>query len=357
MTGRILLIATSGIGDTVCLLPLVRSLRATAPSSAIDLVTTHPEVAFLFEGCLSRVIALDPGWLSSPGRFLAAFSAAALAILRAGPHDAAIVTFPSGHRATAALAVASGAPVRIGFLYPEGPEGPEGDPMRSDWGLTRPAACGTEGIAVRNLALAEELAGYGAPALFVPAVALDGDATLPDLPPGFVALHPGGSPAEPFKRWPEESFAALGRLLAHDGFPVVLVGGPGEEGVGTRLAAAIGVGTTDLTGRLGLAATARILARARALVANDSGLAHVAAAVGTPVVAIFGPTSDKRYAPSGSGPVRVVASDLPCRPCHVAPRKEPFACRFERERACLAELPVETVFEAAQTLLAARGTA
>ncbi len=346
MTGRILLVATSGIGDTVSLLPAVRFLRAGIPSSPIDLVTTCPEVAFLFEGHLSRVIALDPGWMSSPGRLLAAFAATAAAILRAGPYAAAVVTFPSGHRATAALAIASGAPVRIGFPYPEGA------PVRSDWGLTRPVACDREGIAARNLALAEALAGSPAPAAPAVSVALPEGGALPECPPVFVALAPGGGANETFKRWPAASFAALGRRLAEDGMPVVLVGGPGEEELCARVVSAIGAGAMDLSGRLTLAATARVLARARLLVANDSGLAHVAAAVGTPVVAVFGPTSDARYAPAGSGPVRVVASDLPCRPCHVAPRKEPFACRFERERACLDELDPEAVLAAARALLA-----
>lgn len=341
---RILLIATSGIGDTIALRDLVLTLRRDLPSSGIDLVTTHPEAAFVFEGGVDRVIPLDPGWLVTPGRFLAAFAPAAARIAAAGPYGAAAVTFPSGHRATAALAVASGAPVRVGYAYPEG------GASRTGWGLTGLATEGPEGIVERNRALAAAVLGRPLSPFFGAPLTLERKGAFPDLPPVFVALHPGGSAAEVFKRWPEASFAEVGRRLVESGWPVVLAGGTGEEALGRRLAAAIGKDVTDLTGRLDLAGTARVLARAKSLVANDSGLAHLAAAVGTPVVALFGPTSDARYAPVGVLPARVVTAPVPCRPCYVAPRREPFSCRFEREKACLDEIPAERVFSSAREL-------
>lgn len=336
---RILLIATSGTGDAIALRPAVLALRRELPSSEIDLMTTHPEAAFVFGKPPDRMIPLDPAWLS-PERFPFAFPSAAFRIAAAGPYDAAVVTFPSGHRATAALAVASGAPVRVGHAYPEGSS------PRTDWGLTHPLADGTGGIAERNLALIDVLLGRPADRSTEPPLVPRGGPG-PDLPRGFIALHPGGSAAEIFKRWPEALFSELGRRLVGSGWPVVLVGGTGEEALGTRLAAAIGKDVTDLTGRLDLAGTARVLARAKSLVANDSGLAHLAAAVGTPVVALFGPTSDARYAPVGVLPARVVTAPVPCRPCYVAPRREPFSCRFEREKACLEEIPAERVFASA----------
>ncbi len=347
---RFLIIATSGLGDTLSLLPMIAALKNGIPGVALDIVATHKEAVELMSGHLHGVIPLAPDWLAGPRRLAGALARAAWILRRRRPYTAALVTYPSGHWATAALALASGAPRRIGYPYPEGAA------RQSTWGLTE-TVFGTESaIGARNLALAQKtvpLPHCGE----ISELSLSAAAGEVDIPAGAVAIHPGGSVVESFKRWPVESFSRLAGLFAREGIPLVIVGGAGERETAARIAGAIGPSrdVQNLTGRLSLRETARVLARSRLLVANDSGVAHLAAAVGTPVVALFGPTSDVRYAPRGTAPVRVVARDLPCRPCYVAPRREPFACRFERELACLEDLSPEEVFAAALGLLTLAG--
>ena len=109
-----------------------------------------------------------------------------------------------------------------------------------------------------------------------------------------VALAPGA--VGPGKAWPVEHYAALARLLADDGCAIWVLGGPNEIALAAQMVAVGGNGVRDMTGNdLGDAAVA--LAAADAVVANDSGLMHIAAAIGTPTVAIFGPSSPTHWAP------------------------------------------------------------
>lgn len=114
-----------------------------------------------------------------------------------------------------------------------------------------------------------------------------------------VVLCPGA--VGPGKRWPESRYAELARLLKTDGVSVWVVGGPGEKAIANEISAG-GSTARDLTGvdlRDGILA----IAAADAEVANDSGLLHVAAGIGTPVVGLFGPTS-----PWHDGPLNKIAA-------------------------------------------------
>lgn len=116
-----------------------------------------------------------------------------------------------------------------------------------------------------------------------------------------VAFHPGADHF-PAKRWPAERFARLADELAERyGARIVLVGGPGDvalaEAVGRQVRRAA---VLNLAGRLALLETAAVLERADLMVGNDSGPLHMAAAVGTPVVALFGPSEPRHFAPLGA---------------------------------------------------------
>src|SRR5207247_7538000 len=116
------------------------------------------------------------------------------------------------------------------------------------------------------------------------------------------------------KRWPLESFAAVGdRLQQDEATRVVLIGGRDERPVGKQVMRAMQTAPIDLMGQTTLKELIALLRRARLLVTNDSGPMHLAAAVGTPVIALFGPTDLARTGPYGAGHT-VLRTAAPCTP-------------------------------------------
>jgi heptosyltransferase-2 len=160
-----------------------------------------------------------------------------------------------------------------------------------------------------------------------------------DLPEPFLALAPGALYG-PAKRWPAERFAQVARaLLARDlARGVAVVGTPGEEAACQAVAAAIGPAARSLAGRTSLPQLARLLARAACVVANDSGAAHLSAAVGAPTVVLFASTDPGWTAPRGRA-VRVVSERLRCTPCfrRSCPwRDDAYACQRVLEPSVVA---------------------
>ncbi|MEO1200141.1 MAG: lipopolysaccharide heptosyltransferase II [Pseudomonadota bacterium] len=134
------------------------------------------------------------------------------------------------------------------------------------------------------------------------------------LDPGasHVALCPGAE-FGPSKQWPIASFAALAARLVQEGHRPVVLGTGQDRDAGATIAKAA-PDTIDLTGRTRLEEAGHILSVASAVVTNDSGLMHVAAALGRPVLALFGSTSAKITPPLGAR-AAVINRELPCRPC------------------------------------------
>jgi len=108
------------------------------------------------------------------------------------------------------------------------------------------------------------------------------------------------------------------------------------------------VQTIDVCGDVNLPALAAVLARLDLLVTGDTGPMHLAAAVGTPVVALFGPSDPRKYGPGG-GPHEVLRVDLPCSPCGLV-RMPPVRCR-NRVPECLDSIGVDAVVAAARRLV------
>jgi lipopolysaccharide heptosyltransferase II len=127
------------------------------------------------------------------------------------------------------------------------------------------------------------------------------------------ALCPGAEYG-PAKRWPARHFAALARELAAQGYPVWLVGSANDAAIGAEIAAASGGAARDLCGRTTLGEAIDVLASADLVVSNDSGLMHVAAALGKPLVALYGSSSPAFTPPLAPG-ARILKLDLPCSPC------------------------------------------
>lgn len=128
-----------------------------------------------------------------------------------------------------------------------------------------------------------------------------------------VALAPGAA-FGPSKRWPGEHFRSLAARLAGEGRTIVVLGGPDEEALGEEIAGAAGPAGRNLCGQTSLTDAVDILALAEVAVANDSGLAHVAGAVETPVVVLFGPTSPRFAAPLAARSEELYLG-LGCSPC------------------------------------------
>ena len=140
------------------------------------------------------------------------------------------------------------------------------------------------------------------------------------------------------KCWYPERFGELGKRLVQKRNASILLFGTAEEGsTAKKIVEHIKEGAIDLTGKTDLLHLAAILERCQILVTNDTGTLHVAAAVGTPVVAIFGPTDPDTTGPWGEGHA-IVKKEVPCGPClkRVCPT----------DHACMKNIGVEDVEEA-----------
>lgn len=135
----------------------------------------------------------------------------------------------------------------------------------------------------------------------------------------WVALHPGGGAYSLARRWPAAAFARLAEGLDAQGLGVALVGRSGDGTEAVR--AACRAPLVDLTDACDLATLAALLPHFRRLVSNDSGVLHLAVAMGLPVTGIYGPTCERSWgpwdpSPDGAGGHQVVTlAGLPCRPC------------------------------------------
>jgi heptosyltransferase-2 len=128
-----------------------------------------------------------------------------------------------------------------------------------------------------------------------------------------VAVAPGAAHAT--KRWPAEHWVELVRRVTPTGADVAVLGGPDDAQAAREIARLAGPGVGSLAGDLDLQETGAVIRRAEALISGDTGVMHMATGVGTPVVALFGPTVRQFGFFPYRSPSAVVELDLPCRPC------------------------------------------
>ena len=324
----ILLVPYMWIGDFVRCHTVVRLLNQRFPGHPIDVLTTSMVLPLLdYMPGVRKGIVVD-----LPRTRLAFGQHRALAKrLRAEGYGRALI-MPRTWKSALAPALA-GVPLRTGFVgearfglvndlrfgerrlprmvdrcatlaLPEGAEAP------SQWPLPELKVSATELRAWR-----ERLG-----------LALDGRPV--------VALAPGA--VGPSKRWPAAYYAELAQRLAAEGTRVWVIGGPGEREIAAQIVRSDRGDIRDLTGP-DLRNAILALAAASTAVSNDSGLLHVAAALGTAAVGIFGPTSPWHWAPLN--PIAAVietASQLPCRPCHKP------VCRLGHH-LCMRDISVDQV--------------
>jgi heptosyltransferase-2 len=133
-----------------------------------------------------------------------------------------------------------------------------------------------------------------------------------------VALCPGAEYG-PAKQWPASHFAALAAILAAEGFAVWILGSAKDKAIGDEIVALAvaheeSAAPVNLCGATGLLEALDLMSLATGVVSNDSGLMHIAAAIGRPLVALFGSTTPAMTPPLGKA-VRIIERTLPCRPC------------------------------------------
>jgi lipopolysaccharide heptosyltransferase II len=171
-----------------------------------------------------------------------------------------------------------------------------------------------------------------------------------------VTMHVGADGFRGRKRWSTARFAQVGAALVERfGMHVLLVGGPDDRGLAEEVLAAMPAGgATNLAGRTSLLESAALIERSTLFIGNDSCPLHIAAAVGTPAVGIFGPSSVEQFRPLG-GPrhrQRVVQSSLPCSPCfHFLGTDALWKPNLCHSYACLKAISAEDVLAAATSLL------
>lgn len=345
---RILLLRLERIGDLLMVLPAIADVRALAPDAEIDLVvgSWNADLARAL-GDITHIRTLDAAWLSREGEGLGMPALVREARRwRDARYDLAI-NFEPDLRSNV-LAAASGASWTAG--YRSGGGGSLLD-VALDYDTCSHTTDNARRLVAevfgRTSAVAE--ATTTPATLVVPVAARAVAARLLSGARGrLVGIHVSGGRA--LKQWDPERFAdAAQRLVATSGVTIVLTGAAGDRALADLVRASLPVSSVvDVVGHADLLTLAGVLERLDLLITGDTGPMHLAVAVGTPVVAVFGPSDPLRYAPRGPQD-RVVRIDLPCSPCNRI-RLPPARC-VGHTPDCLAFLSADRVVSAANAVL------
>ena len=352
---RILAIKLADLGDVLNITPALRALRQTFPEAQLD-VLLNPHTVDLLEDSplVDEVIRFSKTNFEGldavrPAAWLPL--ARYMRQLRSRNYDTVInfhhLTTSMGRAKQRALISATGARTTVGL-----------DNGHGGW-LTHPVrdqGFGAKPEVAYWLALANQLGAQSGEVNLQLSLHED-DVTKAKLlldevgflHRPFAVLHPGSGGFSLARRWDPPKFAALAAaLLDHFALPSLLVGTP-DDGAAEVLQADVPI--ADLSGRTTIKQLAAILSHATLFVGADSGVMHLAAAMKTPIVAIFGPTNHLAWAPwTPKSPSQIVRLDLPCSPCAYVGHSlgQRHGCA---ERTCLADLSVEQVLSAAERVL------
>lgn len=309
---RILIIKPSSLGDIVHALPVLAAARRAHPQAHIAWLVAR-SFASLLEGhpLLNEVIVFERNRLGKIWRYpnrlgeILKFAGG----LRARRFD--LVVDLQGLLRSGLLTWASGARRRVGFAAAR----------ELSWlfysQLVRPGT-GLNHAVDRNLAVAGALGWPVTPVDFPYPIAPPEMATASDLlnkhaiSAGFVAVILGARWES--KRWPDAQFVKLLDGLAGRGVATVLLGGPDDRSSAEQIALACRVKPVNLVGATSLRGLAAVLAKSELVVAHDSGPLHLAAALGRPTLALFGPTDPAKTGPYGPAG-HTITNPVPCAPC------------------------------------------
>jgi heptosyltransferase-1 len=335
---RFLVVKFGSLGDIVHCLPSVAQLRRKFPETEIDwLIEQKNKVVVELSGLNVKLIPIDTyQWRNSPGIGSAKEIAEFVWALSTDGYDCTIDF--QGLLKSAFFAYLSGAPFRIGW---------ERDFLRES--VSR--FFYTEVVTPKRIHIIDQQMELLRPLGIDPDWETEVPLHAPDSArksverklagfTDYILINPGGN--WPTKCWEPEKYGELARRLMNDGFPVAVTWGPGEEDMVRRLVRAAGNGVREVPSTLeeliALCETARLF------VGGDTGPMHFAASVGTPIVAIFGPTSSDRNGPFRREDI-VVERRLSCRPCY-----ERDTCPLEHWQ-CIVDITVDSVYEACRKRL------
>jgi lipopolysaccharide heptosyltransferase I len=302
---HILFVKPSSLGDIVHAMPTCAAIRRTYPKARLTWLVKRQ-----WAGLVERIEGVDrvwpvkstlKGWLSQ------------ISPLRAERFD--LVVDLQGLFRSAAIGWFSGSPLLVGFA-----NGREG----SSWFYSRrvPVPQLEMHAVDRYLLIAKAVGAMesGAPEFRFRIPQTDHDEvdrllSRSGVTPAMRWVAMNVSARWPTKRWPAASFAEVADRLQQEGCgAVVMIGAPDERADVVAVMGKMNIPAIDLAGATTVGLLPALLSKASLLITNDSGPMHVASAVGTPVVALFGPTSAARTGPYGVGH-NVLTGKVPCSPC------------------------------------------
>jgi ADP-heptose:LPS heptosyltransferase len=354
---RFVIPIVAGIGNALMTVPMVRQIKQLFPGAHVIILARIGAMAEPFR----RLSEVDEVLVTGTG---AKGLLRNVLWARRARADVYLVPFPSNRWQYSLLALMSGAKRKVLHAYPVGKIRALGFV-----GERLPAVRGLHDV-VQNLRLLKYLGAEPDETESPRFVVNDGDRAratkmleeigLSARTP-FIAVHAGSATTilAEAKRWPPQKYASFIRALREE-FPndVVLLEGPDESGVADEIMRAIekqnpriaipGLSVLKLTGPLGDAAA--LLERASLYAGTDSGLAHLAASVGTRAVTIFAPADPQRVCPFGNRDL-VVKPDKPCSPCFMYPWETPYPKMRCQHPFCITEVTVEQVMQAVRTAL------
>lgn len=334
----VLLIRLRSIGDTVLSTPSLYALKRFLPNARVDILV-EDWVAPVLEGFpyVDKVLTLKRNSTTARARVMRQ--------LRSLRYDV-VYNLHGGTTATL-LTRASGATRRVGLetyqysrLYTHLAPSPLFLWKREHTHSVEQqlALLGWTGVPVSDrprtqLAVVDQAATSVATRL--QEAGWDGQAPL-------ALVHPAAAFAT--KQWAAENFARVADDLAGRGFKVVVITTPTEAHVALRLQQNSSEKTISFTD-LSLPEVTALAARARLFVGNDSGIAHIAAAVGLPSVVIFGSSNTAHWGPWATAPAEVVREEMDCQPCHG------YYCEKFAQPECILRVPLEKVVAAVNRVL------
>jgi heptosyltransferase-2 len=339
---KLLVRATNWVGDAVMCIPALAAVRARWPQAQIAILA-RPWVAGLYhgQGLADRIMVIE-----RPGKHSGFAGGERLAAeLRAAGFDTALLLQNAFEAAW--LVRRAGIPERIGYAR-------DG----RGWLLTQPVPVPQPGEIpaheanyylelLRRAGWLDQLPSIGEVRLRLDPASLErAESTLREAGARGGSLRVAFAPGAAYgsaKCWPTERYAALAdRLIAAADADVILFGAPAERDVCQRIARGMKHRAVMLAGQTGIDELPALLARCRLFVGNDSGAMHVAAAVGLPVVAVFGPTDANATAPL-TPQFTLLQEPVSCSPC--------FLRHCPVDHRCMARVDVERVYAAARERL------